>query len=202
MPESRLASPSPPDLLAFLTIGFNSTTRQLEALARKSVPRALASHLHTSQPALNGQSQLLQNFVAIFVPRSSQPSILYAHLPLLIATASLASSFSPPIRLVTLPKVADARLSAALALPRVGLIGLMEGAPHSAALSDYVREHVSKVEVPWLNEAKAGKYLPLKVKAVQMMTPLIQKEAVNGKRETPDGHSEGPEVNKNPRSAK
>ncbi len=78
----------------------------------------------------------------------------------------------------------------------------MEGAPHSAPLSEYVREHVSKVEVPWLNEAKAGKYLPLKVNAMQTSAPIVQKEAVNGKRLKTNGHFEHSEARRRPGSSK
>ena len=93
-------------------------------------------------------------------------------MPLLTATASLATPTTSPIRLVTLPKGAEARLCAALALPRVGFLGLMDGAPHATPLVEYVREHVPSVEVPWLKEAAVAKYLPLKVSAVQQTTRI------------------------------
>lgn len=73
-------------------------------------------------------------------------------------------------------------------MPRVGLVGLMEGAPHSAPLLGYVREHVADLEVPWLTEATAGKYLTLKINAVQTTAPTTQSEVANGNKLRPNGH--------------
>lgn len=73
--------------------------------------------------------------------------------------------------MVPLPKGAESRLSAALAIPRVGLIGIMEGAPHASPLLDQARNHVRVVEVPWLKEAVAGEYLPLKIAATESRAP-------------------------------
>ena len=53
----------------------------------------------------------------------------------------------------------------------------MEGAPHGTPLVDYVREHVPNVEVPWLKEAVAAKYLPLKVNVVQASTRTVREDA-------------------------
>ena len=52
MPE-RPPVPSPlPSLSAFLTVGFNSTVRHLEALARKSTPGTLTSDPSLRQSAV------------------------------------------------------------------------------------------------------------------------------------------------------
>lgn len=112
-------------------------------------------------------------------------------MPLLVATASLASPSSAPIGLVTLPKGAEARLSVALALPRVGFVGLMDGAPHAAPLVEYVREHIPNVEVPWLKEAVAANYLPTKVNAVQTGTRIIGDKPEDAEGSKIDPFSEG-----------
>lgn len=72
---------------------------------------------------------------------------------------------------MTLPKDSELRLSSALALPSVGILGVMDGAPHSTPLVEYLREHVSDVEAPGLKEATAGRYLPLKVTVVETRAP-------------------------------
>ncbi|KAH0562488.1 hypothetical protein GP486_002825 [Trichoglossum hirsutum] len=160
--------PPQPEISSYLTIGLNSTTRVLELLAQKSIPeslslrrrllsapRATATKSETygasteEKPGASGE--LTQKpLVAVFVARSTQPALLHAHLPLLTATASLSRPKKPPIALVTLPKGAEVRLTSALGLPRVSVVGLSEGAPGSAALVEFVRENVKPVDVEWL----------------------------------------------------
>ena len=62
------------------------------------------------------------------------------------------------------------------------MIGLLEGAPYSLPLLEYVRQHVAAVEVPWRGEAMAGNYLPLKVNVVETTAPIVRKEAADSKR--------------------
>jgi RNase P subunit Pop3 len=116
------------------------------------------------------------HFSAIFVPQSSQPEILQAHLPQLVITASLANPELPVTRLVQLPKGAGARLSDALGLPRVSFIGILDGAPHSKPLVDLVRDFFPVVEIPWLEEAKKSVYLPLKINAIESFVPVVAKK--------------------------
>lgn len=166
-----------PDLTKCVTIGFNSTMRHLEALAQKAAPSSLlvnrtdpvaAEELSKSQKTgqsdteISSQKQLL----AIFVPYMKQSSKLYAHLPILVKTASMAFPHLPAIRLVTLPVDAENRLSKALQIPRVGLIGLECDAPGVSALAEMVRANVPELIVPWLQESKAGAYLPTNIKAI------------------------------------
>ncbi|KAL2064044.1 hypothetical protein VTL71DRAFT_4538 [Oculimacula yallundae] len=199
-------TPTPsPEISSFVVIGLNSITRSLEELSQISKPAAITTNQKGSQtepnqeadPGANssnlsvhdqgndttpGESKkdselpTLKHFAAIFVPRSSQPPILHAHLPQLIATASLAHSSLPSTRIVQLPKGCDARLCDALGLPRVSFIGLLEGAPHSKALMELVREHVPEIDVPWLREAGEKRYLKVKINAVQTSAPVVEKE--------------------------
>ena len=112
---------------------------------------------------------------AVFVPREGHPSILHAHLPILCKVASMAFPQSLSTRLVWLPKGAEERLASALRLPRVGIVGIVEAAPGSASVIDYVRQHVRAVEVPWVELAKSGVYLPVKIKTIQTTTPVNSK---------------------------
>jgi ribonuclease P/MRP protein subunit POP3 len=116
------------------------------------------------------------HFSAIFVPAPSPPSIIHAHLPMLIFTASLAHPNLPPTRLVTLPKGSEARLCEALGLPRVSFIGILEDAPHSKGLIDQARESVPEIEIPWLSEAKKGEYLGVKINAIETFVGAGKKE--------------------------
>lgn len=117
-----------------------------------------------------------RHFSAIFVTQASQPPILRAHLPQLVTTASLANPELPVTRLVQLPKGCEARLSKALALPRVSFIGILDGAPHSKSLVDLARECVPIIEIPWLEEAKKSVYLPLKINAIESFVHVAAKK--------------------------
>jgi len=128
------------------------------------------------QEALTDDEHTDRHFSAIFVSRSLQLSILHAHLPQLLTTASLAKPELPTTKLVQLPKSGEARLSAALGLPRVSFIGILDGAPHTKSLVDLVRECVPEIEVLWLEEAKSSIYRPLKVNAIESFVPLAKKE--------------------------
>lgn len=173
--------PETPAIQQHLTIGFNSTTKHLESLAQASAPQNTQNQEPKSSNVGNpiadpSDPDKPEAIVAIFVPGSDQPSILYSHLPLLIKTASLASPSSPAPRLVSLPKGAEERLSAALSIPRAGLIGLMEGAPNTDSFIEFIRQQVPEVEVPWLREAAAGAYLPVNIKTIQTSAPASQKK--------------------------
>lgn len=147
-----------------LTIGFNTTTRHLEALAQGS----------TLNP--RSESSNAKALTAVFVPRFDQPAILHSHLPLLTKAASLAPPSLPAIRLVTLPKGAEERLGVSLSIPRVGLIGLLDGLPEEAsALLNLIQQHVPELKVSALAEAVTGAYLPVKIKAIQTTTPIEPK---------------------------
>ena len=81
----------------------------------------------------------------------------------------------PSTRLVVLSKGAEQRLGSALAIPRVGVIGLSRDAPESAALMEFVRQRVPEVEAPWLDEIAAGSYLPVKIDEIESSAPTEQK---------------------------
>lgn len=126
-------------------------------------------------PTTQDEPETSPHLAAVFVSRSSQSPVLNAHLPLLIATATLAHPQSPPTRLVQLPKGCSARLEASLGLPRASFIALVEDAPHSKHLVDFVREHVPVVEVAWLKEAQSALYRPLRVNAIETTFPVSKK---------------------------
>lgn len=171
-----------PAVHEYLTLGFNSTTRYLEAL----VPRSTLEDRENQDiiPPIVAEAEASLNafgnakpMAAVFVSSTDQNLMLYSHLPLLIKVASLASPLSPTPRLITLPKGADERLSAATSIPRAGLIGLVDGAPEGKSLIDFARRNVPEVEVPWLKEIARGSYRPIKIKTVHISGPLNPENA-------------------------
>ncbi|CAD6444907.1 9c8925b4-2850-48a5-b9be-cb44fb5fa038 [Sclerotinia trifoliorum] len=107
------------------------------------------------------------HFSAIFVTRSDQPPILNSHLPQIIATASKAHPTKPSTRLVQVPKGSETRIAAALGLPRVSFLGILDDAPNSKALIDLIRDCVEEIQIPWLDEAKKAEYLETKINSIQ-----------------------------------
>lgn len=121
-----------------------------------------------------GEAPSSPRLVAVFVCRSdSQPSQLHTHLPLL---CNIASRSSPKriVRLVQLPKGMEARLAASLAIPQVGFLGLIEGAPGSASLLRFLEENVPAVKVPWLEDSL--EYQPTTVRAMKTIAPPSHKK--------------------------
>jgi ribonuclease P/MRP protein subunit POP3 len=188
------AVPPPPGIASFIVVGLKAITRSLETLSSKAKPNAVHAlgatdislgdssegreglAIEPEAPPDNKQLPLVDaHFSAIFVLGTSQPPILRSHLPQLIATASLAHPNSPAIRLILLPNGSEARLCAALALPRVSFIGLLEGAPYSKAFTDLFRDIVPAIEVPWLQEMNVSKYRPVKINAINTFCPESKK---------------------------
>ena len=67
----------------------------------------------------------------------------------------------------------------------------MDGAPHATPLVEYVREHVPSVEVPWLKEAVAADYLPLKVNVVQTGARIVPERPEDAESLKVDPSSDG-----------
>lgn len=99
-----------------------------------------------------------------------KPSVspAHAHLPTLLhlSTLSPATSESPstPTRLIPLATATDARLAAALHIPRVGALAIFADAPGAKALEDFVQEKVGPTECQWVDEAMSAKWKGVNVK--------------------------------------
>ncbi|CAD6565848.1 MAG: hypothetical protein ASARMPRED_008009 [Alectoria sarmentosa] len=179
-PEGRLTETgalAPPEIHDHLTIGFNTTTRYLELLAQKSNPSTVEHENSGAVIAMKTCAQLslgpanIKPLAAVFIPRSGQSSVLYSHMPPLMKAASLAVPSSPSTRIVILPEGAEDRLKTVLRIPRVGMVGLIDCAPDASSLIEFIRQNVSELEVPWLQEAIKGVYLALKINAIQTSAP-------------------------------
>lgn len=173
--STRLACP---ELVKFVTVGFNSTTRHLENLAQKNNPISLPTN--ELDPVVGGKGSIptqtdrpnsliteTKPLVAVFIPSVGESPNLYSHLPILVKTASMAFPHLPDIRLVTLPFGAEARLSEALRLPRVGLISLACDAPGGSEISDLIRTNVPELIVPWLHGPESGVYMPTEISVIR-----------------------------------
>ena len=149
-----------PEILNHLTVGFNTTTRYLEVLAKmsnactKEYSSPVMAIETSARPSFNAAN--IKPVAVIFVTRSSQPHVLRSHLPLLAKAASFAVPLSPPTRIVILPEGAEDRLKMTLGIPRVGMIGLVDGAPDASSLVEHIRQDVPEMEVTWLREAIKG----------------------------------------------
>lgn len=181
--SSPLTEPASPEVLNFVTVGFNTTTRYLEVLAQRctgsTVPGSTSPGPimeHPAQAQAHSDSTMQNPLVAIFVPRAEQPKILHSHLPVLIKTASLGSPSLPPIRLVPLASGAENRLIQVLGIPRVGLVGLMGNAPSAAQLIEFTQAHVPAVEIPWLQESISGVFLPTTINTTHTTTSTESKK--------------------------
>ena len=125
-----------------------------------------------SSAQLSSNCAKMKPVAAIFVTRSTQPHVLCSHLRLLAKAASFAVPLSPPTRIIILPEEAEDRLKVTLGIPRVGIIGLMDGAPNASSLVEHIRQNVPEMEVAWLREAVKGTYLAVKSDAMRHGMPF------------------------------
>ena len=139
--------PPAPIIGKHVTVGLNSTCRRLEVFAKPD------QDLTNTTP-----------LAAIFLTQSPL-AFQYTHLPVLTALATSSHREMPAPRLVPLDNSAEQRLTRALGIPRVGVIGVLQDAPGAGPLIDYVREHIRAVEVPWVKETTEGKFLGTKINA-------------------------------------
>lgn len=85
-------------------------------------------------------------------------------LPLLTATSAPKATRA---KLVELPPQAEAKLAQALQQPRVGVLGLEEGAPGADTLIRFVLENIDSVEISWLDKSSYPAYFPVKIQTVE-----------------------------------
>ncbi|SZF00939.1 unnamed protein product [Blumeria hordei] len=172
--------PPVPEITSSVIVGLNNVVRRLEALSNIYRNKASKSH----EPQLGNEARnpseavhsIEQHFSAIFVVSDSLPKIIHEHLPELVIAASLATPQIPGTRLVQLPTWCSSKLCLSLGLPSVSTVGILEGAPNSKSLIEFVRQCVPMVISPWFQEVKDNSYLPVQVKAIESSAPLIKKE--------------------------
>jgi ribonuclease P/MRP protein subunit POP3 len=163
-PTDSDKKPQMPAILSFVTIGFNSMSRSLEALSQLSKPAMLQE---VESDALPSKEEVSARLAAVFICRSVLPDLLAASIPLMVATASLAQPQASPIRLVQLSANAEKQLAEALHQPRVGFVGVQVDAPNAHVLLSMTRAAVSPVQVPWLDGSQSPRYLPAQIDSLE-----------------------------------
>jgi len=149
-----------PEVYDHITIGFNTTIRRLESLAVRQKPPTLPQTIDEA-PADKPPVELS----VMFVCRESLPDIISSSLPLLIATSAPKTRRA---KLVDISPQAEARIACALRQPRVGVLGVEEGAPDADALLQFVNETIAEVEVPWLEQGLSPAYYPVNIERVEI----------------------------------
>ncbi|KIW02064.1 uncharacterized protein PV09_06561 [Verruconis gallopava] len=136
--EEASGKPPRPPIEKYVTIGHSSTTRHLEERLRR---------LESNGSRFDGCQH---NLAAVFL---AQPVdyLPYRHLPAMTATIAEHDDATAPILLIPLPAGAESKLSGALGIRRVGLVGVFSDAPSGTALLEYVRENVQPVKVSWVS---------------------------------------------------
>jgi len=185
---SRTASiPPAPEISGYIDVGLTTVTRTLQHLSSPdsaappsgdkakinngsgcnvSTPttdkRPAAEEMASPSTSSSGSSG--SSYTAIFIARSGQTKPFQAHFPQMVAAASKTQGH---IRLVGFLKQGVAeRLSAALDIPRVSVVGLRVGAPNANPLVEFLSERVDPVVVPWL-EGKGHDFRKTQIKAVE-----------------------------------
>ncbi|PGH23652.1 hypothetical protein AJ80_02258 [Polytolypa hystricis UAMH7299] len=133
--KQKSPRPPPPEIFPYLTLGAKSTTAHLDD---SRSPPPSPQHTENPTPSRGDESRTL---VVVFVCRATLPVSLYAHFPLLAKNASAGRPAGAEVRVVPVPKAAEARLAKAAYLPRLGIVGVCE-CRQAAPLIEYVREHV------------------------------------------------------------
>ncbi len=159
--------PPVPAIGLHVLIGINNVTKHLETLAASAAPPSVPineSNVYEQESSIsdNGTRQRSKSLVtplSFVILTHPQPSLSpsHAHIPTLLHLATLQhhpeASSSEPTRLISLPTSYEARIASALHIPRVGAIGIYNGAPGAKALEEYVREHVGLTHCAWVDEA-------------------------------------------------
>jgi ribonuclease P/MRP protein subunit POP3 len=175
-----------PAVLDFLTIGFNSTTRALENMSKRSRPAVLEGLEVDHQKSAADSSHL----TAVFVCRSVLSDPITASIPLLIATASLAQPKYPPIRLMQLSAGVESQLAEALHQPKVGFVGIRNDITGADVLLAVVRAAMRPVRVPWLDGSAIPRYLPVQIASTETSPGSTEKPSqisAIGQRTQPKG---------------
>jgi len=162
-----------PEVYDRLTIGFNSTVRRLESLARSRKPQILSE-----SPGSGEQECSFANLAVVFVCRKNLPDIMTSSLPLLVATSAPKATRA---KLVNISTQAQEKMAEALQQPRVGVLGVEEGTAVAETLLRFVQENISALDVPWLDQAPAPTYHPVKINTVAYV-PKVKSPAHNRKR--------------------
>ncbi|KZP25321.1 hypothetical protein FIBSPDRAFT_734065 [Athelia psychrophila] len=182
-----LQAVEPPPVLEHLTTGINAVTRALEAqLAAARTPvtitNAPAPAPKDLQPPNDStptpqQTSPPPKMKLIFICRADiDPPLLVAHIPPLVAAHNAIAGAEYAIKLIPLPRGAEASLADALGLRRVAVLAVAEGAT-GLGLFDDLLPSVPTLTAPWRAPAPTLKLAPTRVKQVRTSAPRDLKGA-------------------------
>ncbi|KAG5439685.1 hypothetical protein PCK2_000725 [Pneumocystis canis] len=151
----------------YMTLGINKTTRLLEIYSKMCIPSSAPSYLKVLDKkdeiylSMLKNSKSLNILKVIFVCREDiHSSILYSHFPVLcgivnemVSKIEMSNNESQPgIRLITLPKGSEQKLSEAAGLKRLAAVGIMKNTPHAENMINYIFQKIPPLHIPWLTQ--------------------------------------------------
>lgn len=178
----------PPSILQHLTTGINEVTRALEAqLAATRTPVTISTTSNTSSSdnlqiennsgSTSTHISLSPKIKLIFICRADiDPGLLIAHIPPLVATHNAIARVENAIKLVPLPRGAEASLGDALGLRRVAVLAINEAA-EGLSLFQSLLPSVPTLTAPWRAPTSTLKLAPTRVKQVLTSAPKDLKAA-------------------------
>ncbi|KII94068.1 hypothetical protein PLICRDRAFT_36303 [Plicaturopsis crispa FD-325 SS-3] len=177
--------PRPPRIMKNLTVGINAVTKRLETQLKASRQSVVIS---SSGAIASGEQQL--PLKTIFICRADvDPPLLVNHIPQLVSTwNSSASAHSSSvtlmdtIKLVPLPKGAEATLAESLGLRRVAILAFDNESPSLAPLNELLNS-IPVLTTPWTlppqssTSRPAKTLVPTHIKQVRTSAPKDMKAA-------------------------
>ncbi|KAK9375457.1 uncharacterized protein V1513DRAFT_443021 [Lipomyces chichibuensis] len=164
-----LPKPARPDVLNYLTLGFNPTTFALESQTSSiyAQPSYIGPTTPTTAPSSKKNSKK-HPIMAVFIARSDiTPAILLSHFPLLCASSSF------PVKLVQLPKGSLALLAQATSMPGLGIVAIRQGCPDAGMLFNAL-ERIEDVVVPWTEfSGSRSVYETVNIKQIVTSAPIV-----------------------------
>ncbi|KAF8510861.1 hypothetical protein JB92DRAFT_420220 [Gautieria morchelliformis] len=118
----------------------------------------------------------------VFVCRADiDPPLLVAHVPELVAScnAPAPSCKSPPVHLITLPKLAEVALAEAVGLRRVSIVALDSATPSLATVSSLLAD-IQPPSAAWLTgpaPQHAASHIPTHIKQLRTTAPRDMRAA-------------------------
>ena len=172
--EEALKALGPPEIFHHIVAGLSEVDSLLEIEASKSAPEALQRQcsglVEKKRKCGKPEEEEEPNpLIAVFATRAdvdgpdySDRYQIFSHLPDLVARASLSPT-GLRIYLVSLPKGAMYKISEAMDLGRIGILGLRQNAPGTSLLLTFLKENVPLCTLPTLEvkQSEAGNRIRL-----------------------------------------
>ncbi|KAJ7361574.1 hypothetical protein DFH08DRAFT_931634 [Mycena albidolilacea] len=172
VPSEETDPPALPAALSHLLIGLNAVTKRLDAQIR-SLRKTVSLN---PDPTFESVTPIK---VIVVCRADVDPQILIDHLPHEVAAFN-SSKPDDPIKLIPLPKGAEATLAKAVGLRRVAVIAMDINMPGLAAFTS-ILESVPTVTAPWLTSLAASaapvELIPTHVKQLRTTAPKDMKVA-------------------------